>query len=171
MATPYLGEITMFGGNFAPVNYAFCDGATIAIAQNTALFSILGTTYGGDGRTTFALPDLRGRLPMHPGNGHVLGEMSGSNNVTLTVSQMPAHTHGSGVGASTGAAGTSSPIGAFPATPASGTPYATTGTSKMAAGASGTQAITGGSQPHNNMMPALAVSFIIGTQGVFPSRN
>src|SRR4029077_3527848 len=93
MSSPFIGEIRMFGGNFAPVGWAFCDGSLVPISENDALFNLIGTTYGGDGQTTFALPDLRGRIPVHVGSGNVLGQMAGSESVTLTTSQTPSHTH------------------------------------------------------------------------------
>lgn len=166
----------MFGGNFAPRNWAFCNGQIIAISQNTALFSLLGTTYGGNGTTNFALPNLQGRLPMHPGQGagltnRSLGESAGSVSITLLSAQIPAHTHTTAVGSGTTST-SPSPAGRYPATPASGTPYADTGTAAMYAPAAGSvNGATGGSLPHNNLMPYLAVSFIIALAGVFPSRN
>src|SRR6187399_2808571 len=93
MSDPYVGEIRMFGGNFPPMGWAFCDGSILSIAENDVLFSLIGTTYGGDGQTTFALPDLRGRIPIHQGNGFILAETGGAEEITLTVSQIPAHTH------------------------------------------------------------------------------
>ena len=169
MATPFIAEIVMFGGNFAPRGWAFCQGQLLSIAQNTALFSLLGTTYGGNGQTTFALPDLRGRVPIQQGSGpgltpRVLGEQGGTETVTLQVTQMPAHTHT--VSASTAAAGDTVPTGnvlsegsIYHAAPGNTT------LSPTAIGASG------GSQPHNNIQPFLALNFIIATQGIFPSRN
>ncbi len=175
MATPYIAEISMFGGNFAPRNWAFCNGQILSIAQNTALFSLLGTTYGGNGQTTFALPDLQGRLPMHPGQGpglsaHSLGEKSGSESVTLTNGQMPMHTHASAAGAGT-ALDSAIPVGRYPSTPASGTPYADAGGAQMAGGGGGSVGSAGGNQPHNNLMPSLCINFIICLFGVYPSRN
>ncbi|TVT78703.1 MAG: phage tail protein [Denitromonas halophila] len=174
MSDPFIAEITMFGGNFAPRGWAFCDGQLLPIAQNTALFSILGTTYGGDGRTTFGLPDLRGRLPMHPGNGpglssRRLGEKGGVENVTLNANQIPAHNHAANAvapaGNSNDAAGNfwADDAGAASATYSSG-PATTT----MNAGAIGN---AGGGQSHTNVQPFVCVSFIIALQGVFPSRN
>lgn len=165
----------MFGGNFAPRNWAFCDGQQISIAQNTALFSLLGTTYGGNGQTTFGLPELRGRLPMHPGSGpglssRSLGERSGAESVTLTSGQMPAHTHAIGTGAGS-APNSAIPVGRFPAAPASGTPYAETGGALMAGAGGGVTGAQGGGQPHNNLMPSLCVNFIICLFGIYPSRN
>lgn len=176
MATPFIGEIRMWAGNFAPRGNALCNGQLISIAQNTALFSILGTTYGGNGTTVFGLPNLQSRAPMHSGNGpgltpRVLGELGGAENVTLLPTQMPAHNH-QALG-QTGLGGQTSPAGAT---------WATTGTSRMpvplyAQAPSNTTmnplalAQTGSGQPHNNMPPYLVINFIIGTQGIFPSRN
>ncbi|GAA5120272.1 phage tail protein [Luteolibacter yonseiensis] len=175
MATPFVAEITLFAGNFAPRGYAFCNGQLLSIAQNTALFSLLGTTYGGNGQTTFALPDLQGRLPMHPGQGpgltqRVLGEKSGTETVTLTTSHLPSHNHTVSQGFGS-AADSPSPLGRYPAVPASGTPYSGTTGTQMAASTVTSLASSGGNQPHNNLMPSLCVNFIIATQGVFPSRN
>ena len=175
MASPFLAEITLFAGNFAPRGWAFCNGGFIAISQNTALFSLLGTTYGGNGITTFGLPDLQGRLPMHFGQGpglssHVLGEKGGAEAITLTTSQMPAHTHAVNIGTG-GAADNANPVGRYPATPASGSPYTGVGGAQMAPGTGTSLASSGGGLPHNNLMPSLCVTFIIATQGVFPARN
>ncbi|MCX6874429.1 MAG: tail fiber protein [Verrucomicrobia bacterium] len=175
MASPFIGEIIMFAGNFAPKNYAFCNGQLMNIAQNTALFSILGTTYGGNGTANFGLPNLQGSLPVGYGQGpgrsnYVLGQTGGAAVVTLTAAQLPVHTHQSAVNAAT-APTTANPVGAYPATPASGTPYAGTGGASMAAGASGSLGSVGGSQPHNNLMPSLCVNFVIALFGIFPSRN
>jgi microcystin-dependent protein len=180
MSEPFLGEIRMFGGNFAPRGWAFCNGQLLPISSNTALFSLLGTTYGGDGRTTFALPDLRGRVPMHWGQGpglssRSLGESSGSESVTLTSSQMPAHTHSAvaTVNASARSDG-SSPSGAVPADGGGNNIYSSApdGSTTMNGGMVSTQiGAAGGSQPHANLQPFLCVSFIIALQGIFPSRN
>ena len=177
MASPYIAEIKMFGGNFAPKGYALCNGQIVAISQNTALFSLLGTTYGGNGTTTFALPNMQGRAPVHQGNGAgidpvVLGEMAGETNVTLTTSNLPTHTH-----PISGAIIANSNPGE---TPASNTLFTNSAPNQLYATALGTgglnlapQTITtaGGSQPHNNLQPYLAVTFIIALQGVFPARN
>jgi microcystin-dependent protein len=177
MANPYVAEIKMFGGNFAPHNYALCNGQIIAISQNTALFSLLGTTYGGNGQTTFALPNMQGRAPVHQGNGAgidpvSLGEMAGETNVTLTTGNLPAHTH-----PISGAVIASSNPGE---TPASNTLFTNSAPNQLYAAALGTGALNlapqtvtmaGGSQPHNNIQPYLAVTFIIAMFGVFPSRN
>lgn len=175
---PLIGEIRMFCGNFAPKGWAFCDGQLLSIAQNTALFSILGTTFGGNGQSTFGLPDLRGRVPMHPGQGpgltpRVLGEVGGTENVTLLANQMPAHTHA--LNASNTQAGSDSPANGLLAqsydqnannsvsTYAGGAPNATLNAASIAP--------AGGSLPHDNMQPYQCVSFIIALEGVFPSRN
>ncbi|HYI01268.1 phage tail protein [Hyalangium sp.] len=176
MSEPFLGEIRLFGGNFAPRGWALCDGQILPIAQNTALFSILGTTYGGNGQTTFALPDLRGRAPLNWGTGpgltpRSLGEASGVESVTLISSQMPAHNHA--IEASTNQGDQFSPAGNVPAVliNQSGQPenlYSPTPNSAMAPTS---LSIAGGSQPHQNMQPFLCVSFIIALEGIFPSRS
>lgn len=161
----------MFGGNFAPRGWAFCAGQLLSIAQNTALFSILGTTYGGNGTTTFALPDLRGRVPMSSGTGpgltpRTLGEMAGEENHTLIATEMPAHNHLARCNNS-GASG-GRPEGTVPGVSGSAIyDSASDGTTMNA------QMITpaGGSQPHNNMQPYTVVNFIIALEGIFPSRN
>lgn len=172
---PFIGEIRLFAGNFAPRGWAFCHGQLIAIAQNTALFSLLGTTYGGDGRTTFGLPDLRGRVPMHEGQGpgltpHVLGEQSGSETVTLLSTQLPVHSHAvaaTTANATSQVARTNLP--AFTYIDAVTTLYANEdgGTVAMAPGAI---ASSGSGLPHENRMPTLALNFIIAVEGIFPSR-
>ena len=167
MSEPFLGQITMFAGNFAPRSWAFCDGQLLAISSNSALFSILGTTYGGDGRTTFGLPDLRGRAPMHPGNGpglssRRLGEKSGSETNTLTVNQLPSHGHNL---ASTAEADSTSPVGNLLAASDDRNYVSDAGSAMGAAGN------TGGGQAVNNMQPYQTVNFIIALQGIYPSRN
>lgn len=174
MSEPFIGEIRMFGGTFAPRGWAFCNGQLLSIASNTALFSILGTIYGGDGRTTFALPNLQGRMPMHWGNGpglspRIIGESAGQENVTLLANQMPAHTHPAKAYSEKG--NTNSPVGKVWSKDAgvqSATYSGNAPNADMAANAIGT---AGGSQPHDNMPPYLAVSFIIALQGIFPARN
>ena len=177
MTDPYVAEIKMFGGNFAPRGYALCNGQIMAISQNTALFSLLGTTYGGNGQTTFALPNMQGRAPVHQGNGSgidpvSLGEMAGETSVTMNTSNLPQHTH-----PISGAVITSSNPGE---TPASNTLFTNSAPNQLYANALGTgalnlapQSITmaGGSQPHNNVQPYLAVTFIIAMEGIFPARN
>lgn len=174
MASPFLGEIRMFAGNFAPRGWAFCNGQLLAISQNTALFSILGTTYGGNGQTTFALPDLRSRVPIHAGQGpglspYVLGEQIGAEAVTLQASQMPAHTHSLNGVASGG--NQAAPGGNLPAVESTGTSL---NYSSAAANAVMNPAAIGPAglgQPVPVTQPVLAVSFIIALQGIFPSRN
>jgi microcystin-dependent protein len=173
---PFIGEIRMFGGNFAPRGWAFCDGQLLPIAQNTALFSLLGTMYGGDGRTTFGLPDLRGRFPMHPGTGPGLsprtqGEKDGAEQVTLTLAQIPAHTHSAEVAADSTIGASDQPRGALPARNASATPGYGTDPNVRMDSAMVRLAPAGGGQPHNNMPPFHTVNFIIALQGIFPSRN
>jgi microcystin-dependent protein len=172
MSEPFIGSIVLFCGNFAPKGWATCDGQLLSIAQNSALFSILGTTFGGNGQTTFALPDLRGRVPLHPGSGpglspYPLGASLGVESVTLSAPQMPAHNHGFSVACSDGAPSTPSPVGAVMANQDQTPFYAASGTSVMAAGTSTT---VGGSQPHENRQPVLAINFIIALEGIYPSR-
>ena len=165
MAQPYVGEFRMFAGNFAPAGWAFCDGSLMSIAENEALFQLIGTTYGGDGQSTFALPDLRGRLPLHQGSGLSIGESGGSETVTLTGNQIPAHSHAA---QASGAGGTQSgPGGGLWASSALNQFAAGDGTNLMA----NNLGSVGGSQPHDNMMPYLAVSFIISLFGIFPSTT
>ena len=166
---PFIAEIIMFGGNFAPRGWAFCDGQLLPISSNSALFSILGTTYGGDGRTTFALPDLRGRVSMHPGNGpglssRRLGEKGGSEHNTLTVNQLPSHNHALAAKEEANAA---DPNGSFIAGTGSNA-FGTTADKTMNAAAIGN---TGGGQSVNNIQPFECVNYIIALVGVFPSRN
>lgn len=168
MATPFLGEISIFAGNFAPRGYAFCNGQLLAISQNDALFALIGTIYGGDGQSTFALPNLQGRVPVGQGQGaglsnYVIGEQSGTETVTLIASQMPAHVHtvacNSELGTST------EPLNSFWAASANLQPY--TDQPPNAA----MFPTYGGNQPHENMPPFLVLNFIIALEGVFPSRN
>lgn len=164
MASPYIGEIRMFGGNFAPAGWAFCNGQLMQIVQNEALFNLIGTTYGGDGVNTFALPDLQCRIPVHVGPGFVQGQKGGAENHTLTVQEIPSHTHnvvGMGQGTTNAVAGNlyaGGSVAAYKATPGGTMNAAVVGNNV-------------GSQPHDNMMPFLAVSFIISLFGVFPSRS
>ena len=172
-----LGEIRMFAGTFAPRGWALCDGQLLPISQNSALFSILGTTYGGDGRTTFALPDLRGRVPIHEGSGpglltKRLGQKGGEENVTLNVLQIPSHNHAATLtlNADSTVATSDKPEGMFPARNAASTPqYGDTVNTTLGKG-SVTVNNTGGNQAHNNMQPYTTINFIIATQGFFPSR-
>jgi len=179
MADPFLGEIRMFGGNFAPTNWALCNGQLMSISQYSALFAILGTFYGGNGVQNFALPNMQGRVPIHWGNGlglspYVIGQVGGTENVSLTTQQLPAHTHM--VNANNGAATGGSPSGAALATVTP--PRGQTATLTYAAAPDGstqmnpqTIALNGGNQPHANIQPYLCVTFIIALNGIFPSRN
>lgn len=165
MAQPYVGEIRMFGGTFAPAGWLFCDGQLLSITENETLFQLIGTTYGGDGQTTFALPDLRGRLPVHQGSGVVLAETGGAETVTLTTSQVPSHAHP--VVAATDLATQSAPAGAVVAQSTVADLYIEDGPGADLAA----NALTpvGGSQPHTNLQPYLCISFIISLFGIFPS--
>jgi microcystin-dependent protein len=177
MSDPFLGQIQAFGFNFAPRGWAMCNGQLMSISQNTALFSLLGTFYGGDGVTTFGLPDLRGRVAVHQGQGpglspYVIGQAAGTENVTLLQSQMPAHTHIPN--ASSNSADQASPAGAIWAAPLDSQGGAGTGYTKTAANttmAPNALGIAGGSQPVSIIEPYLCVTFCIATQGIFPSRN
>jgi microcystin-dependent protein len=177
MGTPMIAEIRMFAGNFAPRGWAFCQGQILSIAQNTALFSLLGTTYGGNGQTTFALPDLRGRVPVGSGQGPglpnvVLGEMAGAPTHTLTIPEMPAHNHGAQSHGVAAGGNSTSPGGATWATStARDAVYSTAAPDSPMAANSVTVGIAGGSQPHNNMQPYLGMNYIIALVGIFPSRN
>ena len=169
MAQPYVGEIRIFAGNFAPAGWMFCEGQLLPISENETLFQLIGTTYGGDGQSTFALPDLRGRLPLHQGNGFILAETGGAEEITLTVNQIPIHSHP--MLASTSVGTTLDPTNNILAT----TPLATTlayGTdapiTPLAANSIGA---IGGSQPHTNFQPYLCVDFIISLFGIFPSQT
>ena len=169
MADPFVAEIRMFGFNFAPTGWAQCNGQLLPISQNTALFSLLGTTYGGDGKSTFALPDLQGSVPLHPGQGqglslYDLGQQGGSEFITLLESEMPAHTHTASC--SEEQANENNPGGNAPA--AGSAIYATPAAVTQMAPQTLTPA--GGSLPHNNLMPYLVVNFCIAMQGVFPAR-
>jgi microcystin-dependent protein len=167
MAQPYVGEIRMFGGNFAPAGWMFCEGQLLPISENETLFQLIGTTYGGDGQATFALPDLRGRVPIHQGNGFTLAETGGVETVTLTVSQIPSHTHPY-LGTSNSALA-NPPANALVATlpGANITAYQTDPPiQQLIASAVGP---VGGSQPHNNFQPYLCIDFIISLFGIFPS--
>jgi microcystin-dependent protein len=177
MADPFVAEIRIFPFNFAPRGWAWCDGQLLPLSQNTALFSLLGTTYGGNGKTNFALPDLQGRAPMHPGQGpglslHDLGETGGSETVTLLESEIPAHSHA--LLASTAATeeeGLKNPTGAAPGkVPTVGPLYGALSSSVVSL-APQALAPAGGDQPHNNLQPYLTCYFCIALQGVFPARG
>jgi len=171
---PFVAEIRIFPFNFAPKGWAFCDGQILPISQNTALFSLLGTTYGGDGKSNFALPNMQGNAPMHPGQGpglslHDLGETGGSETVSLLLSEIPAHTHalmGSVVNSSK-----PSPAGNALAKVSGATPYAAPAGAPLVAMSINALAPAGGDQPHNNMQPYLTLNFCIALQGVFPLRT
>jgi microcystin-dependent protein len=172
MADPFVAEIRIFPFNFAPRGWAWCDGQLLPLSQNTALFSLLGTTYGGDGKSTFALPDLQGRAPMHPGQGpglslHDLGETGGSETVTLLESEIPAHTHT--LRASSDPANSRNPDGRALARTVGGFAYGSPASLVPLAPEAVTPA--GGGQPHNNMQPYLTFYFCIALQGVFPPRS
>jgi len=165
MAQPYVGEIRMFAGNFAPAGWMFCEGAILPISENETLFQLIGTTYGGDGESTFSLPDLRGRLPLHQGNGFILAETGGAEEITLTPAQMPVHSHpllaassvANDPNPTSNVLGESSAVSLFQ----SGNP--------VAAMAPQSISMVGGSQPHTNFQPYLCVNFIISLFGIFPS--
>jgi microcystin-dependent protein len=169
MGTPYVGEIRLFGGNFAPAGWAFCDGSLLAISENDTLFNLIGTTYGGDGQSTFALPDLRGRAPLHMGQGpglsnYTIGQMGGAETVVLTVNQIPGHTHTPT--AQTAAGSQTSPANGVWAASTLNQFTANAPSQAMNPGAIGP---AGGSQPHDNRMPYLAINFIISLFGVYPT--
>lgn len=168
MSSPFIGEIRMFGGNFAPAGWAFCNGALLPISENDALFTLIGTTYGGDGQSTFALPDLQSRVPVHVGPGFALGQSGGTESVTLTTSQIPAHSHVPQANANVGSQ-VSPQGGLWASSNPSLNQYSNVApTLNMDPGAIGQ---TGGSQPHDNMVPFLAVNFILSLFGVFPSQT
>jgi microcystin-dependent protein len=166
MSEPFLGQIMIAAFNFPPRGYALCDGALLPINQNQALFSLLGTMYGGNGQTTFALPNLRGRVPIHVGGGHTQGESSGTSSVTLSAPQMPAHTHLVRARNEDGA--TNVPADRVLAASPSQLYY---GYDSPVAMASGAVSTVGSSQPHTNMQPYTVISFCVALQGVFPSQN
>lgn len=172
MSDAYIGEIRLFAGNFAPIGWALCDGSLLSIAQYDVVFSLLGTTYGGDGVSSFALPDLRGRLPIGAGQGpglsvRVIGEQIGVENVTLVAANTPQHTHALMVG---GAASSTSPQGQVPGTVTGFNAYTASSTAPQALNA-GTVQASGGNAPHNNVMPSLALTHIICLEGIYPNFN
>ena len=174
MADPFVAEIRIFPFNFAPKGWAWCDGQLLPLSQNTALFSLLGTTYGGNGRSNFALPDLQGRAAMHPGQGpglslHDLGETGGSETVTLLESEIPSHAHG--LMAQSAPGETSSPEGNALARVIGATPYVPPAGAPLTSMAPETLAPAGGDAPHNNLMPYLTFFFCIALQGVYPPRT
>lgn len=165
MAQPYVGEIRMFGGNFAPAGWMFCEGQLLPISENETLFQLIGTTYGGDGESTFALPDMRGRVPIHQGSGFTLAETGGAEEITLTVNQIPAHGHP--LLGTVNIGGGSAPANNVLAQSSTVKLYSTVAPSVALGSSSITNA--GGSQPHNNFQPYLCVDFIISLFGIFPS--
>ena len=174
MSEPFVGEIKMFAGNFAPRSWAFCDGQLLAISQNDALFSLLGTIYGGDGRTTFGLPDMRGRIPVHAGNGpglspRSLGAKLGSEQETLTVSQLPNHTHTLQANTQVGNQGDA--VGSTPAQSTAGVYLQSPNPASIFQLRAQSIDEIGSSQSHNNIMPYLCINFIIALFGIYPSRN
>jgi microcystin-dependent protein len=174
MSEPFIATIIMFGGNFNPRGWALCNGQLLSIAQNTALFSILGTTYGGNGQTTFGLPDLRGRVPIHPGQGpglspYSLGQVSGTESITLNVNQMPSHNHNVAPFSNSSEGGAATPAGGFMGKTGGDAIYAPAhDNTPMGATPS---SMTGGNQPTTIIQPYLCVNFIIALEGIFPSRN
>lgn len=164
MAQPYVGEIRMFGGNFAPAGWAFCNGQLQPIAENETLFQLIGTTYGGDGESTFALPDLQSRIPIHQGNGFILAETGGAEDITLTVPQIPVHTHAL---LASNASGGPNPQGSVLATSTAIDIYRESTASVPLAASS--MSVVGGTQPHTNFQPYLCIDFIISLFGIFPS--
>ena len=167
MGQPFVGEIRMFGGNFAPVGWMLCQGQQLAISENDVLFQLIGTTYGGDGQSTFNLPNLQGRLPMHQGSNFIMGQMAGAETVTLTTQQLPIHSHPMAASLNNAASST-----------VTGNVVGQVGATQIyrevpAASPMASQACTptGGSQPHDNMQPFLCINFIISLFGVFPSQT
>lgn len=176
MSEPFIGQIKMFAGNFAPRSFALCDGQLLAISQNDALFSLLGVIYGGDGRTTFALPDMRGRIPIHQGRGpglseRKLGLKTGSENVTLTINQMPNHTHTAMASADPANSDTLAGKVLAKGTEENDKFYVEADGATMQPLINGVVENNGGGQDHTNMMPFQTINFIIALQGLYPSRN
>ncbi len=167
MAQPYVGEIRMFAGNFAPAGWMFCEGQLLPISENETLFQLIGTTYGGDGESTFALPDLRGRIPIHQGNGFILAETGGAEEITLTVNQIPAHSHPMLANGTT--SGGTSPAGSFLGRNPSADFYSSDTSGGLLQMNGNVVGPVGGSQPHTNFQPYLCVDFIISLFGIFPS--
>jgi microcystin-dependent protein len=167
MAQPYVGEIRMFAGNFAPAGWMFCEGQLLPISEYETLFNLIGTTYGGDGQSTFALPDLRGRIPLHQGNGFTLAETGGAEEITLTVSQIPAHSHAALGSTNTGTA-TAPQNSVLCNLPVATNSCYGTDNPQISLGPQSVSSV-GGSQPHTNFQPYLCVDFIISLFGIFPS--
>jgi microcystin-dependent protein len=170
MSTPFLAELRIMSFNFAPKGWAMCNGQTMPINENEALFSLLGTTYGGNGQTTFALPNLQGRVAMHLGSGHTQGERAGEEAHTVIQSEMPAHTHPAQADAKQGNATTDNPNAAYPAY-TTGNPTYSSGSTNMVAMYPQMVSNYGGSQPHENRQPFLTLNVCIALQGIFPSRS
>ena len=170
MSSPYVGELRMFGGNFAPAGWAFCNGQSLPISENEVLFQLIGTTYGGDGEETFNLPNLQGRVPIHQGPGFQIGESGGVPSVTLTSQQMPTHGHVL-QGSTATASGTNPQNSVFAHLPDAGVQSAYGSTAPFGAIDSSSVSPVGGSQPHDNMQPYLAVNFIISLFGIFPQQS
>jgi len=168
MSNPYIGEIRLFAGDFAPANWMFCDGSILAISQYSALFNLIGTTYGGDGQNTFALPDLRGRAPVHVGAGYIIGQNGGSETVTLAVSQIPSHAHLPQAAIGTAGTPVDSPANNFWSGWTGGQYAKALPTVSLDPSAIGQ---AGHSLPHDNMVPFLTISFIISLFGVYPSQT
>jgi microcystin-dependent protein len=173
MSEPYIGEIRIFAGNFAPLNWALCQGQLLAISEYSALYALLGTIYGGDGTTTFALPDLRSRVPVHQGSNnfgnYVMGQQAGEENITLAVNQLPAHTHGVRASSTYNGDNISPSNELWAASTDGNTPYtANAPNTTMNAGLVGN---VGGNQPHSNIQPFVSINFIIALAGIFPSQN
>jgi microcystin-dependent protein len=168
MAEPFLSEIRIMSFSTIPRGWALCNGQLIAINQNQALFSLLGTTYGGDGRTNFGLPNLQGRIPIHKGDGHTLGEVGGEAAHTLSIAELPTHVHA--LNGTSAPANAAIPGGNLAAVPAATDPIYAANTNQTAMGPSSISS-TGGSQAHDNMQPYLTLSFCIALQGIFPSQN
>jgi len=176
MSNPFVAEIRIFPFNFAPKGWAFCDGQLLAISQNTALFSLLGTTYGGDGRSNFALPNLQGSVPMQAGQGpglslRDLGESAGEDSVTLLTSEMPAHTHTAEADFNNLNATAVSPVGAVPVNASPTHTFSNSATPSLALMNPNMVGVQGSSLPHNNLMPYLVLNYCIALQGVFPPRS
>jgi microcystin-dependent protein len=170
MSTPFLSEIRIMSFNFAPRGWMLCNGQTLPINQNQALFSLLGTTYGGNGQTTFGLPNLQGRIPMSMGNGHTLGEKGGEESHQLSQGELPAHVHAATADLTQGNATTANPNAAYPGYTA-GLPIYSGGSSNMVAMSPSMVSSIGGSQSHENRQPFLALSFCIAVAGIFPSQS
>jgi microcystin-dependent protein len=171
MSEPFLAEIKIIGFNFAPRGWAFCDGQILPINQNQSLYSLLGTTYGGDGRTSFALPDLRGRTPIHVGSDHSLGSKGGEESHTLSVAEIPSHTHQATASSALGTSAAPADALWAQVTNTVGNAYADPGQGAPSNAMNDPVVDAGGSQAHNNMQPTLTLNYCIALQGLFPSRN